>query len=256
MRLTMQEKSRYQAGPFPLPESRTERKISHPGRIHQHYRVQKPEVRHAPSQHADADASPPLYARRGGQTQTRQPQGQKIYTDEVTATPRLVRAFFWYKCGKLPAPLMRQQMDSPAFGITPVIGEKLMSISPATIGRALRGKSLTKSAALLKHRIPIRTFYTPEERKLLDFIQIDTVLHCGQATSGQYILTLTATGVTSGRICRYSLLNKAHCRTFDALRDVCAGLPSPLGSSTAITVAGLSTMPSPAGTATPPTHTH
>jgi hypothetical protein len=112
-----------------------------------------------------------------------------------------------------------------------------LSISPAIIGRvlkndrgapALKGKSLTKSAALLKHRIPIHTFYTPEERKLPGFIRIDTVRHCGQATSGQYILTLTATDVASGRICPYSLLNKAHCRTFDALRDVCADLPFPL----------------------------
>jgi hypothetical protein len=86
-------------------------------------------------------------------------KGKKIYTDEVTAAIRLVRAFVRYKCEKLPAPLMRQQMDSialwPAFGITPAIREKLMSISPAAIGRALendraapalRGKSLTKSA--------------------------------------------------------------------------------------------------------------
>jgi hypothetical protein len=93
---------------------------------------------------------------------------------------------------------------------------------------ALRGKSLTKSAGLLKHRIPIRTFYTSQERKLLGFIQIDTVHHCGQATSGQYILTLSATGVASGWICLYSLLNKAHRRTFDALRDFCADIPFPL----------------------------
>jgi hypothetical protein len=38
-----------QAYPFPLPESRTEREVSYPGRIHQDYRV-KPEVRPVPSQ--------------------------------------------------------------------------------------------------------------------------------------------------------------------------------------------------------------
>jgi hypothetical protein len=125
----------------------------------------------------------------------------------------------------------------PAFAITPEIREKLMRISPATIDRvlkkdkaalALRGKSLTKPAALLKHRIPIRTFYTSQERKLPGFIQIDTLHHCGQATSGQYILTLTATDVASGWICLYSLLNKAHRWTFDALKDIHTGLPFPL----------------------------
>jgi hypothetical protein len=113
--------------------------------------------------------------------------GKKIYSHQVIVSLRLIRAFFWYKCGKLPAPVMRQQMDYiaqwPAFGVTGAARDKLMAISPATIDRALKkdraalapkGKSLTKPGDLLKHRIPIRTFYTPEERKLPGFIQIDT----------------------------------------------------------------------------------
>jgi hypothetical protein len=134
-----------------------------------------------------------------------------------------------------------------------------MRISPVTIDCVLRkdktalslkGKSLTKSAGILKHRIPIRTFYTSQERKLPGFIQIDTVHHCGQAASGQYILTLTV--AASGWICLYSLLNKAHRWTFAALRDIYANLPFPCGSSTAITAASSSTRSSPTGTATPP----
>jgi hypothetical protein len=63
----------------------------------------------------------------------------------------------------------------PAFGISHAIREKLMRISPATIDHvfrkdkaalALKGKSLTKPAGLLKHRISIRIFHTPEEQKL------------------------------------------------------------------------------------------
>jgi hypothetical protein len=69
---------------------------------------------------------------------------------------------------------------------------------------------------------------TSQERKLPGFIQIDTVHHCGQAASGQYLLTLTATDVASGWLCLYSLLNKARRRTFDALKDIHAGLPFPL----------------------------
>jgi hypothetical protein len=89
---------------------------------------------------------------------------------------------------------MRRQIDYialwPAFGISSTVREKLMKISPVTIDRvprkdkaalALRDKSFTKSAGLLKRRIPIRTFYTSAERKLPGFIQIDTVHHCGQA---------------------------------------------------------------------------
>jgi hypothetical protein len=51
-------------------------------------------------------------------------KGKKIYTDEVIASLRLIWAFFWYKCGKLLAPLMRQHMPFiaqwPAFGISDV----------------------------------------------------------------------------------------------------------------------------------------
>jgi hypothetical protein len=72
----------------------------------------------------------------------------------------------------------------PAFAITPAVREKLLSISPASIDRALRkdkaalalkGKSPTTPGKLLKHLTPIRTFYTSLERTLPGFIQIDTV---------------------------------------------------------------------------------
>jgi hypothetical protein len=139
----------------------------------------------------------------------------------------------------------------PAFGISPAIREKLMRISPATIDRALKndrttlalkGKSLTKPAPLLKHRIHIRTFYTSPERKLPGFIQIDTVHHCGQAASGQYILTPTPTDVASGWICLYSLFNKAYRGPLPSSGTSTRTSPFPLRSSTAITAAGLSTM--------------
>jgi hypothetical protein len=97
----------------------------------------------------------------------------------------------------------------PAFGITEEIAEKLKTVSPAMIDRylkkdkeglRLKGKSRTKPVDSLKSRIPIRTFYTSEERKKPGFWQIDTVHHCGQTTSGQYLHTLTATDIASGWI--------------------------------------------------------
>jgi len=56
-------------------------------------------------------------------------KGKRVYTDEVINALRLVWTFFWYKCGKILAPLMRQQMAYiarwPAFGITGETAEKL-----------------------------------------------------------------------------------------------------------------------------------
>ena len=123
-------------------------------------------------------------------------KGKRIYTDEVIASLRLLWVFFWYKCGKILAPLMRQQMPFiaqwPAFNITPEIAEKLKTISPASIDRylkkdkaalALKGESLTKPLHSLKSRIPIRTFYTSEERKTPGFWQIDQAHFSEQFTT-------------------------------------------------------------------------
>jgi hypothetical protein len=161
---------------------------------------------------------------------------------------------------------MRQQMRYiagwPAFNITPDVAEKLTTISPATIDRylkkdrnalRLKGKSLTSPLGSLKSRIPIRTFYTSEERKTPGFWQIDTVHHCGQPASGRYVHTLTATDVASGWTELPSLLNNAHSWTFQALSGIRAAVPLPVlefhrkRSFRAIMAANLSTTPPKSG---------
>jgi transposase InsO family protein len=168
-------------------------------------------------------------------------EGKRIYTEQVISCLRLIWEFFWYKCGKILAPFMRQQMPFiagwQAFGITPEIAQKLKTISPATIDRRLKkdtqalklkGKALTKPLACLKSRIPIRTFYASEERKTPGFFQIDTVHHRGNSTHSQYLHTLTATDVASGWIELKSLLNNAHKWTFQALSRILTTVPFPV----------------------------
>jgi hypothetical protein len=115
---------------------------------------------------------------------------------------------------------MRQQMSFiafwQAFGVTPEITKKLCRISPAAIDRyltkdnaalKLMAKSLTRPLAPLKAISPIRTFSTHEKQNTPGFRQINTIHHCGQAASGQYLHTLTTTDVLSGGLTRYALLN-------------------------------------------------
>jgi transposase InsO family protein len=160
-------------------------------------------------------------------------KGKRVYTDEVIAALRQIWEFFWFKCGKILAPFMRQQMAYivrwPGFNLTAETAEKLKKISPASIDRylkkdkeslRLKGKSLTKPLNSLKSRIPIRTFYSHEERKKPGFWQTDTVHHCGQTTSGRYLYTLTATDIASGWIELHSLLNNAQKWTFEALAHI------------------------------------
>jgi hypothetical protein len=166
--------------------------------------------------------------------------GNIIYGPEVIEALRLIWAFFWYKCGKILAPLMREQMafleDWEPFHITAAVKEKLLGISPATIDRrlredkkklAVRGKCGTKPGNLLKKHIPIRTYYPWNDRKP-GFFEIDTVHHCGNRENGEFCLTLTATDVASGWVCLRSLLNKAHIWVFQELSGIYRDLPFPL----------------------------
>ncbi|MDR1308181.1 MAG: transposase [Treponema sp.] len=160
-----------------------------------------------------------------------------VYGPEVITSLRTIWAFFWFRCGKLLAPLIRDQMPYfqtwTPFGITPDIREKLLRISPATIDRALKndrknrsphGFSGTKPGKLLKKHIPVRTHYPWDERKP-GFFEIDTVHHCGTRDSGEFCLTLDATDVCSGWVELRPLLNKAQKWVMEALPNISANLP-------------------------------
>lgn len=89
----------------------------------------------------------------------------------------------------------------------------------------IRGKSCTKPNYSLRSLIPVRTFYSPEERNTPGYFQIDTVHHCGTYTGGEYCLTLTVTDIFSGWTDLHSLLNKAHKWTFEGLQKTYNTLP-------------------------------
>ena len=158
-----------------------------------------------------------------------------IYTDEVVEVLRAIWIFFWYRCGKILAPFLREQMKylEAEFAITPEIKKLLLKISPSTIDRklttdkkklALKGKTCTKPGKLLKKQIPVRTYY-PDADKKPGFFEIDTVHHCGSSDSGEFCLTLSATDVYSGWIELHPLLNKAHKWVLDALNIIKSSLP-------------------------------
>ena len=176
---------------------------------------------------------------KSGKTKRCKGGGRKpIYTSEFTIVLQKLWVFFWYRCGKILAPFIRENirfLDKP-FQIKPEMRELLLKVSPATIDRllqaekkklALKGKSGTKPGKLLKKHIPIRTYYTDEDKKP-GFFEFDTVHHCGASDSGEFCLTLSATCVYSGWIELRPTLNKAHKWIFQALVDIKSSLPFPL----------------------------
>jgi len=143
-----------------------------------------------------------------------------VNTGDFAIALRKIWAYFWYRCGKILAPFLRENMQflEQPFGITPEAKELLLKASPSTIDRVLRGdkkklafkgKSGTKPEKLLKKQIPVQTYYPNTDKKPF-FFEIDTVYHCGSSTAGEFCSTLSATDVYSGWIELRPSLNKAH----------------------------------------------
>jgi len=160
------------------------------------------------------------------------------YSGGFVTVLRKIWAFFSYRCGKILAPFMREQMGflEHPFHLTEKDKELLLSVSPSTVDRllkqdkrklALKGKSGTKPGKLLKKQIPVRTYYADVDKKP-GFFEIDTVHHCGTSDSGEFCLTLTATDVYSGWTELRPTLNKANKWVFQALLDIKSSLPFPL----------------------------
>jgi hypothetical protein len=161
-----------------------------------------------------------------------------VYTEEFTAVLRNIWVFFWYRCGKILAPFIREQMKYlvKPFGITKEVKKLLLNVSPATIDRklkadkkklAFKGKSGTKPGNLLKKQIPVRVYYADADKKP-GFFETDTVHHCGSSESGEFCLTLSATDVYSGWVELRPLLNKAEKWVLETLPAIKSSLPFPL----------------------------
>jgi hypothetical protein len=73
-------------------------------------------------------------------------KGKPKYDEGAIEALKKIWAFYWWKCGKYLAPMIRESIDllagsrEPDFHITPHIKAQLVSISPAQIDRRLRGE--------------------------------------------------------------------------------------------------------------------
>jgi hypothetical protein len=160
-----------------------------------------------------------------------------VYTDEFSMALKNIWVFFWYRCGKILVPFMREHIQflEKPFRLTQKTKNLLLQVSPATVDRllkadkkklSLKGKSGTKPGKLLKKQIPVRTYYAEADKKP-GFFETDTLYHCGATELGEFCLTLTATDVCSGWVELRPTLNKAHKWVYQGLGDIKASLPFP-----------------------------
>ena len=172
-----------------------------------------------------------------GRPKKRKRVGRVIYGAEVKAAVKEIWEFFDYMCGKRLVVLIRMNIEAlvsePELSIDKEIKRQLLSISAATIDRILKperekirfkSRARTRPGSILKHQIPIRTFY-PWDERLPGFFELDTVGHDGGSAAGEYCFTLNATDVYSGWVELRALRNRAHRWVMEQVIDIRSELP-------------------------------
>ena len=125
------------------------------------------------------------------------------------------------------------------FGHLSLAGEvrkRLLAMSPATADRLLYQErhtaagstiSTTRRGKLLKHQIPIRTFFDWNDLAP-GFVEADLVAHCGEKAEGAYLNTLTMTDIATGWTECLALIRRSEADVSAGIHAVRQRLPFPL----------------------------
>ncbi len=115
------------------------------------------------------------------------------------------------------------------------VRERLLTMSPATADRFLYWErhpeglppSTTRPGKLLKHQIPVRTFFDWNDRAP-GFVEADLVAHCGERAEGSFLNTLTLTDIATGWTECLALLRRSATDVSAAIHALRQCLPFPL----------------------------
>lgn len=116
--------------------------------------------------------------------------------------------------------------------LTATVQKQLLTISPATIDRRLKGKrgqlktrlyGRTKPGTLLKHHIPIKT--DNWDVKTPGFTEIDLVSHSGNSASGEFLHSLNVTDIHSTWVESRAVMGKSQIAVLNAMQDIERALP-------------------------------
>ncbi|MFW5885033.1 MAG: transposase [Patescibacteria group bacterium] len=164
---------------------------------------------------------------------------REVYGPEVIVKLKRIWELFDYPCGQNLAPMMEEYIAVlekwKEMSCSLEIKNKLISISSATIDRRLKRSkdclkkkifSTTKPGSMLKKQIPIKTSSWDEKRP--GFGELDTVAHCGDSASGEFINSLTYTDILTQWTESVAVMGKAQIRIRSGLEDIEKRLPFPL----------------------------
>jgi hypothetical protein len=158
------------------------------------------------------------------------------YGPEVIAKLKDIWELFDYPCGQNLAPMLAEHIETlerfKEMNFSLEIKKKLLTISSSTIDRRLKrskrfkkGKvfSTTKPGSMLKKNIPIKTSSWNEKR--IGFGELDTVAHCGDSASGEFIFSLTYTDIVTQWTESVAVMGKSQIRIKEGLDDIERRLP-------------------------------
>ena len=118
------------------------------------------------------------------------------------------------------------------YALTSAQEAQLLRVSPRTIDRALQGKKRgmrrriykrIKPGTLLWHRIPIKCEHW--DVKTPGFLELDTVSHSGENSSGTFVYSLNLTDIGSTWVETRAALGKGEVGILEAFRQMSAVLP-------------------------------
>ena len=116
--------------------------------------------------------------------------------------------------------------------LTVPVQKQLLTISPPTIDRRLKGKrgqikkqlyGRTKPGTLLKHHIAIKT--DSWDVKSPGFTEIDLVSHSGNSASGEFLHSLNVTDIHSTWVESRAVMGKSQIGVLSAMQDIEQALP-------------------------------
>jgi len=164
------------------------------------------------------------------------------YGPEVAALLTRIWEASDYLCGKRLAPFLGPLIDAlerhGEVRVPPRLHSLLLTISPATIDRLVRGRrrshprglSATRpSPAAFALQVPVRTF-ADWDGVPPGALQADLVAHCGDSVAGFFLTSLVAVDVATGWTECRAVWGKHYYRVKDAVRWVAKELPMPLRS--------------------------
>ncbi len=173
---------------------------------------------------------------RQPKTRQKKPGPKKKYNAAVLEPLKAIWLLSEQMCSKRLAaalPIWLPFYEQAHGALEPAVRQKLLSISPATIDRLLKkvrarypGKGLSGTRhgpVALKRRIPIRTDNWDIHQP--GFLEADTVAHCGDSLSGDFVWSLTLTDIFTQWTENRAVWNKGAAEVLQQVQEVEQGLP-------------------------------